>query len=94
MNEEDAINNQDPDKDLLEKIQGRLAVTNHLDYDPQTRDLLQRAHARITHAMRWEKKFDEWRKEGETLVGSMAGWIVMFHIGHWWADRPWRKRPE
>lgn len=92
MNEEDAINDLDSDKDLLDKIKGRLALPREQEYDLQSRDLLERAHEKISEAIEWEKQMKKWQKEGETYIRGMAGWSAMFHIGRWWADRPWRKR--
>lgn len=32
----------------------------------------------------------EWQKEGERLIEGRGG--LMFSLGAWWADRPWRNR--
>lgn len=36
-------------------------------------------------------KILEWQSLGERLIAGKG--TPMFHIGAWWADRPWRKRP-
>jgi hypothetical protein len=34
---------------------------------------------------------EDWRKTGELIFQNVPS-LVMFHVGYWWADRPWRKR--
>lgn len=37
-----------------------------------------------------EERLDKWMNEGERIVGNQ-GLGMMFRLGVWWADRPWRK---
>ncbi len=33
-----------------------------------------------------------WQQHGEHLLTRPPGWNIMFRLGVWWADRPWRKK--
>lgn len=36
-------------------------------------------------------QLEAWQEKGEALIESnYNGWL--FHVGSWWADRPWRHR--
>lgn len=37
------------------------------------------------------KRVEDWKQEGEALF-ERQGVSVMFSLGAWWADRPWRNR--
>lgn len=41
-----------------------------------------------------EAFISEWVKDGEAMMARKAGWSIMFHIGQWWADRPWRNKEK
>lgn len=36
----------------------------------------------------------EWTREGEQLLSPGESASVLFALGAWWADRPWRKRKK
>lgn len=40
---------------------------------------------------RYQRAMALWTKEGDRLVAMAFEWSVLFQIGAWWADRPWRK---
>ena len=33
----------------------------------------------------------KWKEEGDQ-ISTKAGLFTLFHLGGWWADRPWRKK--
>lgn len=39
-------------------------------------------------------ELEKWHEEGERLIDRQAELSVMFRLGAWWADRPWRRRPN
>lgn len=47
----------------------------------------------LDEAAAWEKKVDLWIEEGEFLAEFTGSRSVLFKLGCWWADRPWRNRP-
>lgn len=36
----------------------------------------------------------KWQQEGEALFARGKSVPVWFHLGAWWADRPWRDVPR
>jgi hypothetical protein len=34
----------------------------------------------------------QWKAEGEALMARGERWSVLFSMGIWWADRPWRNK--
>jgi len=40
------------------------------------------------------KELEAWQKKGEEIMESATSCSIMFHIGQWWADRPWRDREK
>jgi hypothetical protein len=35
---------------------------------------------------------EQWAQRGNQIVDKL-GWNIMFNLGLWWADRPWRIKP-
>jgi hypothetical protein len=44
----------------------------------------------VADILKYEELLLEWQKKGEEIMNSKAGWSIMFHIGKWWGERPWR----
>lgn len=47
---------------------------------------IERCHSRIA-------AIEAWQMRGETLLETHS-FTIAFNLGAWWADRPWRKRPN
>lgn len=41
-----------------------------------------------------DRRISEWMEKGEQIMALKAGWSILFHIGQWWADRPWRNKEK
>jgi hypothetical protein len=48
----------------------------------------------VADILKYEELLLEWQKKGDAIMQDKASWSVMFHIGQWWADRPWRNREK
>ena len=35
---------------------------------------------------------EAWQNKGATLLQALPSLSVLFSLGQWWADRPWRSR--
>jgi len=55
---------------------------------------IEQQHRLLLEMIEQEQRITEWYKRGEEIMARAASWSVMFYIGQWWADRPWRDRGE
>ena len=87
-------------EDEIRKLTGELhrVKLDRLDGAKRIRDLLAEVEQLRAHIA----KLDAWQAKGEVIIAPATQWgpggnvmvqsSVLFKLGAWWADRPWRVR--